>query len=267
MGRSSTASRTLWNGNGNDRLLRTPASAALSARSCRVEPRFAQAGPWDAHEVERTLDLYADDLRAERPSSATEDVHFPQALARQVIETYTSPGDVVLDPFAGYGTTLVVSERLSRQSIGVELLADRVELIRQRVGHQARVIQGDARELDSLAVGIVDLCFTSPPYMSATDHPQNPLTAFRSFDGDYSTYLSELVDVFLAVHRYLRPGGHLVINAANIRTGDLVTPLAWDITHRLRQHMSFCGETYLRWDRAPEFVSGDYCLIFRSTDD
>ncbi|MDZ5620349.1 DNA methyltransferase [Nocardioides sp. HM23] len=215
--------------------------------------------------MERTLELSADDLRAERPGSATEDVHFPEALARFVIEAHTAPGAVVLDPFAGYGTTLVVSEQLGRQPVGVELLADRVALIRQRVRPETRVIQGDARQLDDFGVGAVDLCLTSPPYMSAIEHPQNPLTAYSSLDGHYPTYLEELVKVFLAVDRCLRPGGVLVINAANIWTGGVVTPLAWDLTHGLQQHLTFCGETYLRWDRPPEFTSGDYCLTFRST--
>ena len=215
--------------------------------------------------MELILDLSADDLRAERPSQATDDVHFPEALARVVIETYTVRGGVVLDPFAGYGTTLAVGERLGRRSIGVELLSDRVQLIRERVGPNATVIQGDARQLDTFEISPVDLCLTSPPYMNAFDHPQNPLTAYTTLDGDYQTYLDELEEVFLAVRRCLDPGGFLVINAANIRTGDVVTTLAWDLTHRLQRHFSFCGETYLRWDRPLDLVSGDYCLVFRST--
>jgi DNA modification methylase len=217
--------------------------------------------------VKRIIDLSADELRAERPSLVTDDVHFPQALARIVIETHTARGDVVLDPFAGYGTTLVVSERLGRQPIGIELLPDRVELMRQRVGPNTTVIQGDARQLERFEVGAIDLCFTSPPYMSAIDHPPNPLTAYSTMDGDYETYLAELEEVFLAVGHCLRPGGTLVINAANIRTGNVVTTLAWDLTRRLQQHFTFCGETYLRWDRPADIISGDYCLTFRSDAD
>ena len=35
--------------------------------------------------------------------------------------------------------------------------------------------------------------------MTRFDHPQNPLTAYTTSDGDYETYLAELLDVFLAV--------------------------------------------------------------------
>ena len=107
------------------------------------------------------------------------------------------------------------------------------------------MIEGDARQLDRFGLGAVDVCLTSPPYMTRFDHPQNPLTAYTTLDGDYETYLAELLDVFLAVSRHLRTDGYLVINAATIRSGDLVTPLAWDIVHMLRPHLDFQGETYL----------------------
>src|ERR687885_726923 len=46
----------------------------------------------------------------------------------------TGAGDLVLDPFAGYGTTLVVAARLGRRALGVELLPERAALIRRRLG-------------------------------------------------------------------------------------------------------------------------------------
>jgi DNA modification methylase len=207
--------------------------------------------------------MYAADLANERPPSTSEDVHFTRAFVRAVVEEFSSPGDVVLDPFAGYGTTLLVSEELGREPVGIEVLSERANIIRARLGSAATVIVGDARRLDRLGLGTVDLCLTSPPYMNRFDHPQNPLTAYTTVDGDYATYLAELLDIFLAVKRHLRGHGHLVINAATIRTGDVVTPLAWDITHMLEPHFDFQGETYLRWDQSPGFINGDYCLVFR----
>lgn len=53
---------------------------------------------------------------------------------RAVVEEYSARGDVVLDPFAGYGTTLVVSQQLGRTPIGIELLPERAALIRARLG-------------------------------------------------------------------------------------------------------------------------------------
>jgi len=51
------------------------------------------------------LMLSVADVVSERPAGADDDVHFPEALVVAVFEEYTSPGDRVFDPFAGYGTT------------------------------------------------------------------------------------------------------------------------------------------------------------------
>jgi DNA modification methylase len=215
--------------------------------------------------VEQILHLVAADLVVERPDGSDEDVHFPRALAHAVINGYSSPGEMVLDPFAGWGTTLLVAEKLGRRAVGVELVPERVGAIRKRLSASAVVLEADARHLDSLDLGQIDLCFTSPPYMTAVEHPQNPLTGYSTLDGNYETYLTELTGVFLKVASHLRTGGHLVINAANIRTGQVVTPLAWDITHALIPHLAFRGETYLAWDQPPPSFTGDYCLAFQKT--
>jgi DNA modification methylase len=213
--------------------------------------------------MDRVMTFSAADLARERLAGAEEDVHFPQALVRAVVEEYTSPGDEVLDPFAGFGTTLDVCAQLGRRAVGIELLAERVAAIRQRLAGKATIIEGDARHLDEFGLGTFELCLTSPPYMSALDHPDNPLTGYNTVDGYYPTYLAELSRVFAAVAERLRPRGHLVINAANIRNGDVVTPLAWDIARAVSAHLSLRAETYLQWDDPPLWMSGDYCLVFQ----
>lgn len=58
---------------------------------------------------------------------------FPPALAEHLIQTFTNPGDTVLDPFAGSGTTLLVARALGRPSVGIELDKKNIEIIRQRL--------------------------------------------------------------------------------------------------------------------------------------
>jgi len=45
---------------------------------------------------------------------------FPQALVSDLIRCFTEPGDMVLDPFAGSGSTLVEAKKLDRRYLGIE---------------------------------------------------------------------------------------------------------------------------------------------------
>lgn len=57
----------------------------------------------------------------------------PEALIHRVIRACTHPGDVVLDPFFGTGTTGAVAQRLRRRWIGIEREAAYVELAQKRI--------------------------------------------------------------------------------------------------------------------------------------
>lgn len=60
---------------------------------------------------------------------------FPLALARRVIELYTSAGDTVLDPFCGSGTTALAALETGRRFIGYDISADYVALARRRIAN------------------------------------------------------------------------------------------------------------------------------------
>ncbi len=58
---------------------------------------------------------------------------FPEELPEWFIKLFTNQNDTVLDPFAGSGTTLVVANRLKRNSIGIEIMPEYVEMIKSQV--------------------------------------------------------------------------------------------------------------------------------------
>jgi modification methylase len=57
----------------------------------------------------------------------------PEALLHRVILSSTNPGDVVLDPFFGSGTTGAVAKRLGRRFIGIERDPDYIRVARRRI--------------------------------------------------------------------------------------------------------------------------------------
>jgi site-specific DNA-methyltransferase (adenine-specific) len=57
----------------------------------------------------------------------------PILLLERIISLVTVPGDLVLDPFCGSGTTLVAAELLGRNSLGVDVASDAVQLAKQRL--------------------------------------------------------------------------------------------------------------------------------------
>jgi DNA modification methylase len=62
----------------------------------------------------------------------------PEALLDRVIRALTAPGDRVLDPYAGSGTTLAVAARLGRRFVGIDRSDVALETIRERLGSDRR---------------------------------------------------------------------------------------------------------------------------------
>jgi site-specific DNA-methyltransferase (adenine-specific) len=64
---------------------------------------------------------------------------FPIALPAWFIQLFTKPGDVVLDPFVGSGTTAVAAKELKRHYIGIDISREFCEIARKRVQSAERV--------------------------------------------------------------------------------------------------------------------------------
>ncbi len=58
---------------------------------------------------------------------------FPYDIPYRHIKSWTNKGDLVLDPFAGSGTTLLAAKELNRQFIGFEIVPEYVELINSKI--------------------------------------------------------------------------------------------------------------------------------------
>jgi adenine specific DNA methylase Mod len=57
----------------------------------------------------------------------------PQSLLERIITTSTNPGDVVLDPFCGCGTTIHAAQKLGRRWVGIDVTYLAINLIKRRL--------------------------------------------------------------------------------------------------------------------------------------
>lgn len=57
----------------------------------------------------------------------------PLELMRRCVELFTNPGDLILDPFAGSGTTLVAAQQLGRNFLGCDITESYVAMARERL--------------------------------------------------------------------------------------------------------------------------------------
>jgi len=58
---------------------------------------------------------------------------FPEELPEWFIKLFTKQNDTVLDPFMGSGTTLFVSKRMRRHSIGIDITAEYFEMVQSKI--------------------------------------------------------------------------------------------------------------------------------------
>ena len=179
------------------------------------------------------------------PDSSAHPGKMLPALARRIVEEYSEPGALVVDPMAGIGTTLVEAAALGRRAVGVELESRWVALARQNLDcalspeqrRLAQIRRGDARRLPTLLgdlVGTVDLVVVSPPYAcdaGVIDKPAwlsgRTLCDFDSlnYSRDKSNvghargeaYVASMAEIYAGCHKVLRAGGLLVTVTKNTR--------------------------------------------------
>ncbi len=183
---------------------------------------------------------------------------FPEALARIVIERFSNQGDVVLDPFCGFGTTVAAAQAMGRTGLGIEKDEDRARLAASRITEPSRVLHASALDLEQLELPSADLIFTSPPY-----------TSFREWsDEGFASYWDDFERIFLGLAALLKPSGRLVVEMSNVRDeSGRVRPVAFEGTLRLVERFEFLGEVArcnTGGEQAGPGYDHSYLLFFRT---
>ena len=194
---------------------------------------------------------------------ANDDVRLSEDVLERYISRFTEPGELVFDPFAGFGTTLVVAERMGRAGLGCEFLPERAAYANSLL-RSGEVRAGDIRSAGFAGIS-ARLVISSPPYMNRND-PEDPLQAYGTPVGSYDGYIHELADIYVALDKCLAPDGRMVIQLQNLANGSVITPLAFDLVAAIGGRLEFLGEEICLWRKESYGYSHGYCLIYRSTD-
>lgn len=183
--------------------------------------------PGSRNRTPRTTTLWhhpAQQHGAEVQGDPTYEGRTPTFVIDELVRRFTAPGDLVVDPFAGGGTSLDVADALGRRSRGFDLAAHAGRaagaggLAARRSGPGSesaagaranRVERADARALP-LEDGCAALVFMDPPYSTHLEYSDDPRCIGRlsAFD---DAYFDALADVFAEAERVLVPGGHLAV--------------------------------------------------------
>lgn len=184
---------------------------------------------------------------------------FPESLVQEFVEFFTKPGQWVLDPLAGTGSTLMACLQCGRNGVGVELDPHYAAIFRRRLtrleftGDTRQVIkEGNALDLVALlaqeGIESVDYCITSPPYWNQlkrnsirqTERSRRGLSTDYSHAvgnigaiDDYEQFIEAQARIFDAVYDVTKPRGYLTVITNNVFCNGRMWPLAFDTVSSL----------------------------------
>lgn len=97
------------------------------------QKREKLAKPVKKQKIKGNIWEYVVGKKAEDQEAKGHPAPFPCALARDHIRSWTNPGEVVLDPMCGSGTTCKSALQVDREFIGIDISAEYCELARERI--------------------------------------------------------------------------------------------------------------------------------------
>ena len=154
-------------------------------------------------------------------------------IPRNLLLRYSQEGDLVLDQFAGGGTTLVEAKLLNRNIIGVDINPTALGRCREKIDFETPgnstvlLYQGDARDLAFVKTESVDFNCTHPPYANiiaySADIPEDLSHCL------VPQFLAEMKKVAAESYRTLKKEKFCAILMGDTRQKGHVVPLSFDV--------------------------------------
>ena len=155
-------------------------------------------------------------------------------IPRNLLLRYSQEGDLVLDQFAGGGTTLVEAKLLNRNIIGVDINDVALERCKEKIDFdyeaakgRVELHKGDARNLDFISDDSIDFVCTHPPYANIIKYSEG-------IEGDLSQlkvseFLEEMKLVASESYRVLKKGRFCAILMGDTRQKGHMVPMSFDV--------------------------------------
>src|SRR5438876_8304424 len=149
----------------------------------------------------------------------------PSYIIWNLLQRYTKEKELVVDPFAGSGTTLDVARDLKRRALGYDVHPTRKDIFRV-----------DARTLPPELSGKADFVFMDPPYSTHLDYGQDPRDIGKLDVAAGDAYYAAMEQAFREAHRLLKPGKHLALHVGDsFVKGQGFYPIGFELFARLRK--------------------------------
>lgn len=154
----------------------------------------------------------------------------PAWVIWQLLKRYTAPGDLVIDPMCGSGTTIDVCEDLARRHACSDLAPTRGDI----AGADARRLPHD----DAAA----DFFFIDPPYsthITYSDHPgcigRLNASVIPGEDPALNAYYAAMTQVLIEADRVMKPGAHLGLYVSDsFKKGRPFMPIGFELFSIMR---------------------------------
>lgn len=201
--------------------------------------------------LRNSISIWSDIRQDTDEMSPDHPMALPTMLVERLIQCFTTADErTVLDPMAGFGSTLVAAKRLGKVGIGMEASKEHVPMVWERLNPidgpgQGIVFSGDPqRLLNFVDPESVDFGITSP---LSREIPSWEFT-------DYDEFLDTLRQAYSLVYQVLKPGAYFCTAVMDMCVQGRFCPLHADLAYAMRG-LGFIYEDLIIWDRRQDFDS------------
>lgn len=155
-------------------------------------------------------------------------------IPRNILLRYSEENDLVLDQFAGGGTTLVEAKLLNRNIIGVDVNETALARCREKINFEhsgangkVYLYKGDARTLDFIKDSSIDLICTHPPYADIIKYSEDieaDLSHLKVKD-----FLVAMRDVAAESYRVLKKDKFCAVLMGDTRQKGHMIPMSFEV--------------------------------------